>query len=88
MGGILAAAAAGARPARRPVSVAVSQVFPAEVRLSFVAIGLVTSTLTGALAGLAPASAAATGTIPARAAHVWLEVGVRGRLVLPRGGER
>ncbi|MCG3194948.1 MAG: Macrolide export ATP-binding/permease protein MacB [Thermoanaerobaculia bacterium] len=41
------------------VALAVSQVFPAEVKLSFILIGLATSTLTGVLAGLAPASAAA-----------------------------
>jgi len=41
------------------VTLAVSQVFPAEVKLAFVAIGLVTATLTGLLAGLAPAAAAA-----------------------------
>jgi ABC-type lipoprotein release transport system permease subunit len=34
-------------------------VFPAEVKLAFVAIGLVTATLTGLLAGLAPAASAA-----------------------------
>jgi len=36
----------------------VNQFFPAEVRLRFVALGLVTSTITGVLAGLAPASSA------------------------------
>jgi putative ABC transport system permease protein len=41
------------------VTLAVSQVFPAEVKLAFVAIGLVTATLTGLLAGLAPAASAA-----------------------------
>lgn len=41
------------------VALAVSQVFPAEVKLQFVLIGLFTSTMTGILAGLAPASAAA-----------------------------
>jgi putative ABC transport system permease protein len=41
------------------VALAVSQVFPAEVRLSFAGIGLLTGTLTGLLAGLAPAAAAA-----------------------------
>ena len=41
------------------VAVAVSQVFPSEVKLVFVAIGLVTATLTGVVAGLAPAAAAA-----------------------------
>jgi len=41
------------------VAVAVSQIFPAEVQLRFVFLGLVTSTLTGVMAGLAPASAAA-----------------------------
>jgi putative ABC transport system permease protein len=40
------------------VALAVNQVFPAEVRLQFVAVGLVTSTITGLLAGLAPASSA------------------------------
>ena len=40
------------------VALAVSQVFPAEVRLPFVAVGLLTSTITGVLAGLAPASSA------------------------------
>jgi putative ABC transport system permease protein len=41
------------------VALAVSQVFPAEVKLLFVAIGLFTATLTGLVAGLAPAAAAA-----------------------------
>jgi putative ABC transport system permease protein len=41
------------------VALAVSQVFPAEVKLLFVAIGLGTATLTGLVAGLAPAAAAA-----------------------------
>jgi putative ABC transport system permease protein len=41
------------------VALAVSQVFPAEVRLSFAGIGLLTGTLTGLVAGLAPAAAAA-----------------------------
>jgi putative ABC transport system permease protein len=41
------------------VAFAVSQVFPAEVKPGFVAIGLVTATLTGVVAGLAPAAAAA-----------------------------
>ena len=41
------------------VALALSQVFPAEVKPSFVAIGLLTGTLTGLLAGLAPAAAAA-----------------------------
>ena len=41
------------------VALAVSQVFPAEVKLVFVAIGLFTATLTGLVAGLAPAAAAA-----------------------------
>jgi putative ABC transport system permease protein len=41
------------------VALAVSQVFPSEVKPAFVAIGLVTATLTGVLAGLAPAAAAA-----------------------------
>jgi ABC-type lipoprotein release transport system permease subunit len=37
----------------------VNQIFPAEVRLSFVAIGVGTAVLTGVLAGLAPSAAAA-----------------------------
>jgi putative ABC transport system permease protein len=41
------------------VALAVSQVFPANVKPSFVAIGILTATLTGVLAGLAPAAAAA-----------------------------
>jgi putative ABC transport system permease protein len=41
------------------VSLAVSQVFPAALQLRYVFVGLVTSTVTGLLAGLAPASAAA-----------------------------
>jgi putative ABC transport system permease protein len=41
------------------VALAVSRVFPAEVKPAFVAIGLATATLTGVLAGLAPAAAAA-----------------------------
>ncbi len=41
------------------VAMAVSQVFPAEVKVPFILAGLATSTLTGVLAGLAPASAAA-----------------------------
>ena len=41
------------------VALAVGTVFPAEVKLTFVLAGLVTSTLTGLLAGLAPAAAAA-----------------------------
>jgi putative ABC transport system permease protein len=41
------------------VALAVSQVFPAQVKPEFVAIGLLTATLTGLLAGLAPAAAAA-----------------------------
>lgn len=41
------------------VALAVSQFFPAEVKVGFVLIGLFTSTMTGILAGLAPASAAA-----------------------------
>ncbi len=40
------------------VALAVSRVFPAEVRLPFVAVGLLTSTVTGVLAGLAPAASA------------------------------
>jgi len=41
------------------VALVVSQIFPAEVRLSFVALGLGVATFTGVLAGLAPSSAAA-----------------------------
>jgi len=41
------------------VAFAVSQVFPAQVKPAFVVIGLVTATLTGVVAGLAPAAAAA-----------------------------
>jgi putative ABC transport system permease protein len=41
------------------VTMAVSQIFPAQIRLAFVAIGLGTATLTGVVAGLAPSSAAA-----------------------------
>jgi putative ABC transport system permease protein len=41
------------------VALAVNQVFPAEVRIQYVVIGLLTSTITGVLAGLAPASSAA-----------------------------
>jgi putative ABC transport system permease protein len=41
------------------VALAVSQIFPAEVKPGFVAIGLLTGTLTGLVAGLAPAAAAA-----------------------------
>lgn len=41
------------------MALAVSQIFPAEVKPSFVALGLLTGTLTGLLAGLAPAAAAA-----------------------------
>jgi putative ABC transport system permease protein len=41
------------------VALGVSQVFPAEVKPGFVVIGLVTATLTGVVAGLAPAAAAA-----------------------------
>src|SRR6266545_3076962 len=41
------------------VALAVSQVFPADVKLAFVAIGLVTAAVTGLVAGLAPAAAAA-----------------------------
>lgn len=40
------------------VALAVSQVFPAEVRIQFIVVGLLTSTITGVLAGLAPASSA------------------------------
>jgi putative ABC transport system permease protein len=41
------------------VALAVNQVFPSEVKLVFIAIGLVTATLTGVVAGFAPAAAAA-----------------------------
>ena len=41
------------------VALVVSQVFPAEVKPVFIVIGLVTAALTGLLAGLAPATAAA-----------------------------
>lgn len=41
------------------VTFAVSQIFPAGVKFSFVLIGLLTGTLTGVVAGLAPAAAAA-----------------------------
>jgi lipoprotein-releasing system permease protein len=41
------------------VALAVSQVFPAAVKPAFIVIGLVTATVTGVLAGLAPAAAAA-----------------------------
>ena len=41
------------------VALAVSQIFPAEVKPSFVAVGLLTGTLTGLVAGFAPAAAAA-----------------------------
>ena len=41
------------------VALAVSQVFPAELKPGFVVIGLLTGTLTGLVAGLAPAAAAA-----------------------------
>jgi putative ABC transport system permease protein len=41
------------------VALAVSQVFPATVKPAFVAVGLVTATITGVLAGLAPAATAA-----------------------------
>ena len=41
------------------VALAVSYVFPADVKLAFVAIGLFTATVTGLVAGLAPAAAAA-----------------------------
>jgi putative ABC transport system permease protein len=40
-------------------TLAVSQIFPAEVKPAFVALGLLTGTLTGLVAGLAPAAAAA-----------------------------
>lgn len=41
------------------VAVAVSQIFPAEVKAGFVALGLVVGALTGLVAGLAPAAMAA-----------------------------
>jgi putative ABC transport system permease protein len=41
------------------VALLVSQIFPAEVRLSFIVLGLGVATLTGLLAGLAPSAAAA-----------------------------
>jgi putative ABC transport system permease protein len=41
------------------VAIAVNQIFPAEVKLTFVAIGILTATVTGLVAGLAPAAAAA-----------------------------
>ena len=41
------------------VAFAVSQLFPAQVKPGFVVIGLVTATVTGVVAGLAPAAAAA-----------------------------
>jgi putative ABC transport system permease protein len=49
MGGVLGGAL---------VALAVSQVFPAELKASFIGIGLATATVTGLLAGLAPAAAA------------------------------
>ena len=50
LGGVLAGAL---------VALAVSQIFPAAVKPAFILIGLVTATVTGVLAGLAPAAAAA-----------------------------
>jgi putative ABC transport system permease protein len=41
------------------VALLVNQIFPAEVRLSFIVLGLGVATLTGLLAGLAPSAAAA-----------------------------
>jgi putative ABC transport system permease protein len=41
------------------VALVVSRIFPAEVRLSFVVLGLGVATLTGLLAGIAPSAAAA-----------------------------
>lgn len=41
------------------VALLVSRIFPAEVRLGFIALGLGVATLTGLLAGLAPSAAAA-----------------------------
>jgi ABC-type lipoprotein release transport system permease subunit len=37
----------------------VNQIFPAQVTLGFIVIGLVTAAVTGLVAGLAPAAAAA-----------------------------
>jgi putative ABC transport system permease protein len=50
---------AGGVAAGALVALAVSQVFPAAVKPAFIVIGLVTATVTGVLAGLAPAAAAA-----------------------------
>ena len=41
------------------VALAVNQIFPAQVKLGFILIGLVTAAVTGLVAGLAPAAAAA-----------------------------
>jgi putative ABC transport system permease protein len=41
------------------VALAVSQIFPAQVKPAFILIGLVTAAVTGLVAGLAPAAAAA-----------------------------
>ncbi|HET6371863.1 MAG TPA: FtsX-like permease family protein, partial [Candidatus Polarisedimenticolia bacterium] len=41
------------------VALAISQIFPAELKPGYVGLGLLTGTLTGLLAGLAPAAAAA-----------------------------
>jgi ABC-type lipoprotein release transport system permease subunit len=41
------------------VALLVSQIFPAQVRFSFIVLGLGVATLTGLLAGLAPSAAAA-----------------------------
>ncbi len=51
------------------VALAVSRIFPAQVQLRFVLLGLLTSTITGLLAGLAPASAAAKLTPVEALAH-------------------
>jgi putative ABC transport system permease protein len=50
---------AGGVAAGALVALAVSQVFPAGVKPAFILIGLATAALTGLLAGLAPAAAAA-----------------------------
>jgi putative ABC transport system permease protein len=41
------------------VALAVSRIFPAAVKPTFILIGMVTAAVTGLLAGLAPAAAAA-----------------------------
>jgi ABC-type antimicrobial peptide transport system permease subunit len=40
------------------IALAVSQIFPAEVKPAFVLIGIATATITGLLAGLAPSTSA------------------------------